>query len=209
VIVFGISLGGTISLQAAALEPDTVKSVVAISPDANTAGSDAAVYEFLQERSALPENRGLVAKVKKLGAPPYTDSTAFQLRARLLSDLGGIERGKKFSGLLKETLFGMIRAYGFLGTARALRNMSLIQRQLLPELVSLDLFADPPRLAMPVHYVFGAQDPLTPASIVRQLPTTVAAPRSTVNLVADAGHMVHFDQPDVMRSVVMRARDNV
>jgi carboxypeptidase C (cathepsin A) len=40
------------------------------------------------------------------------------------------------------------------------------------------------------------------------LPTTVAAPKSTVNLVADAGHMVHFDQPEVVRSVAMRARDD-
>jgi pimeloyl-ACP methyl ester carboxylesterase len=208
VILFGISLGGTIALRAAALESDAARSVVAISPDANTASSDAAVHKFLQERSALPENRGLVAKVKKLGAPPYTDSAAFQLRARLLSDLGGIERGKKFSGLLKETLFSMIRAYGLVGTAKALRNLSLIQRELLPELVSLNLFADPPRLAMPVHYVFGEQDPLTPASVARQLPTTVAAPKSTVNLVADAGHMVHFDQPEVVRSVAMRARDD-
>jgi pimeloyl-ACP methyl ester carboxylesterase len=205
VILFGISLGGTIALLAGALEPDRAKSVVAISPDANTARSDAAVYKFLDEQSALPEKRGMCAKVRKLGAPPYTGSAAFQLRARLLSDLGGIERGKKFSGILKETLFSMIRTYGLVGTAKALRNMSLIQRGLLPELVSLDLFADPPRLAIPVHYVFGEQDPLTPASIIKQLPAAIAAPARSVIVAPDAGHMVHFDRAEVVRSVVMKA----
>ncbi len=138
--------------------------------------SDAAVYSFLQEQSVLAESRRLSARLKKLGKPPYTDSAAFQLRARLLADLGAIERGKKFSALLRETLFGMIGTYGLVGTAKALRNMNLIQGKLLPQLVSLDLFANPPRLAVPVHYVFGEQDPLTPAAIVKQLPVAIASP---------------------------------
>jgi pimeloyl-ACP methyl ester carboxylesterase len=208
VIVFGISLGATIVLQAVEHEPDKAKSVIVVSPDANTASSDAAVYSFLQKQSGLEESRQLSKRVKKLGEPPYTDSAAFQRRARLLADLGGIERGKKFSAVLRETLFGMIRTYGLVGTAKALRNMNLIQRELLPQLVSLDLFANPPRLAIPVHYIFGEQDPLTPAAIVKQLPVAITAPARTVILVPDAGHMVHFDQPEVVRSIAVRARND-
>lgn len=206
VIVFGISLGATISLQAAAHEPEAVKSVIAISPDADTASSDAAAYAFLQEQSALSKDRRFGERVKKLGQPPYTDPAVFQLRGRLLADLGGIEYGKKFSGVLRETLWGMIRAYGFVGTAKALRNMNLLQSKLLPELVSLDLFADPPRLAVPVHYVFGERDPLTPAATVQRLPAAIAATESSVILVPDAGHMMHFDRPEVARSIAMRAK---
>lgn len=205
VLVFGISLGATIALQAAEHEPASAKSVIAISPDANTVSSDAAVYSFLQEQSALAKNRRLNRRVKKLGEPPYTDSAAFQRRARLLADLGGIERGKTFAALLRETLVDMIRAYGLVGAAKALRNMNLIQRKLLPQLVSLDLFANPPCLAIPVHYIFGEQDPLTSAAIAKQLPVAIAAKESTVTLVPDAGHMVHFDQPDIVRSILTRA----
>jgi pimeloyl-ACP methyl ester carboxylesterase len=207
VIVFGISLGATIALKAVEREPDKAKSVIAISPDANTATSDACVYSFLREQSLLSKSRRLSGKVKQLGEPPYKDSKAFQRRARLLADLGGIERGKKFSALLRETLFGMIRTYGLVGTTKALRNLNLIQRELLPQLVSLDLFANPPRLAMPVYYVFGEQDPLTSAAIVKQLPVAIAAPAKTVTLVPDAGHMVHFDEPELVRSIAVRARN--
>lgn len=207
VIVFGISLGATIALRAVGLEPDLARSVIAISPDADTAGSDANAYAFLQRQSALANGSRLRGQLKKLGPPPYTDTTKFQLRGRLLADLGGIEHGKKFSAVLRETLFGMIRTYGLVGTAKALRNMNLIQRQLLPELVSLNLLADPPRLAVPVHYVFGELDPLTPAAIVQELPAAITAPKHTVILVPDAGHMVHFDQPDEVRSIAISSRD--
>jgi pimeloyl-ACP methyl ester carboxylesterase len=205
VLVFGISLGATIALRALENEPERVKSVIAISPDANTAASDSSVYSFLQEQSGLAGEGGLSGRVKKLGRPPYTDSAAFQGRARLLADLGAIERGKKFSAILRETLFGMIRTYGLIGATKALRNMNLIQGKLLPELVSLDLFAHPPRLAVPVHYVFGEQDALTPAAVVKQLPAAIAAPASTVLLVPNAGHMVHFDQPEIVRLIAVNA----
>ncbi len=205
VIVFGISLGATIALHAAEHERDSVKAVIAISPDANTARSDASAASFLTAQSITTNDRRLSAKLIKLGEPPYTDSAAFQLRASILADLGGIERGKKFSALLKETIFSLIGSYGFLGTARAMRNMNRIQNKLLPQLVSLNLFSAPPRLSVPVHYIFGEQDPLIPAEIVKQLPLAITTPAATVMLVSDAGHMVHFDQPEVVRSIVMKA----
>ncbi|MBI3561320.1 MAG: alpha/beta hydrolase [Gammaproteobacteria bacterium] len=208
-VVFGVSLGATLALQAAEHEHDTVKALIAISPDAHTASSDASVSSFLRTQSALSKNRRLSAKLMKLGEPPYTDSATFQLRASLLTDLGGIERDKKFSVLLRETLFSLIRTYGFMGAAKAMRNMNLIQRKLLPQLVSLDLFINPPRLAVPVHYVFGEQDPLVSAEIVKQLPVAITAPESTVMLVPDACHMVHFDQPEKVRSITVRASNNV
>ncbi|MHB1280639.1 MAG: alpha/beta fold hydrolase [Acidithiobacillus sp.] len=205
VIVFGVSLGATLALQAAEHERDAVKAVIAISPDAHTASSDASVFSFLRAKSTFSKNRRLSAKLMKLGEPPYTDSAAFQLRASLLTELGGIERGKRFGALLRETLFSLIGAYGFFGAAKAMRNMNLIQRKLLPQLVSLNLFTNPPRLAVPVHYVFGEQDPLIPVEIVKQLPVAITAPESTVMLVPDACHMVHFDQPEMVRSIAVRA----
>jgi pimeloyl-ACP methyl ester carboxylesterase len=205
IIVFGISLGATMVLRAVEREPDIVKSVIAISPDANTAGSDASVDAFLQKQSAGAGSRRLSRRVMKLGKPPYTDAAAFQRRASLLADLGSIEHGKTFSTIVRETLVGMIRTYGLVGTFKALRNVNVIQGKLLPELVSLDVFANPPRLGVPIHYVFGEQDALTPATVVKELPAAIAAPAITVRLVPHAGHMVHFDQPAIVRSIAVTA----
>src|SRR5262249_6290498 len=173
--MLGISWGGTIALQAAEHEFDRVKSVIAISPDLQTTTSDASTSDFLQEQGLRAGSARVSRQVMKLGPPPYVDWAAFQRRARLLADLGTIDRGKTFSGLLREMLFDMIRTYGVVGTVKTVRNMNLVQRKLLPEIALLDLFAKPPRVAVPVHYVFGEQDALTPASIVKQLPAAIAA----------------------------------
>jgi len=205
VLMFGISWGATIVLQAVEHESGRVTSVVGISPDLQTTSSDAATYAFLQEQALRADRRQVGGRVMKLGRPPYVDLAEFQRRARLLADLGTIEREKSFNGLLRELLFNLIRTYGLVGGVRALRNMNTVQRKLLPEIAALDLLAHPPRVTVPVHYVFGKQDALTSVSVVTELPAAMAAPNSTVFRVPDAGHMVHFDQPQVVRSIVEKA----
>jgi pimeloyl-ACP methyl ester carboxylesterase len=205
VLMFGISWGATIVLQAVGHEPDRVTSVVAISPDLQTSGSDATAYAFLQEQARHADRRGVGRRIMELGRPPYLDLAEFQRRARLLADLGTIERKRSFSGLLRELLFSLIRTYGVVGGVSALRNMNTVQRKLLPEIAALDLFACPPRVTAPVHYVFGEHDVLTSVSVLRELPAAIAPPNSSVLRVRDAGHMVHFDQPQIVRSVVETA----
>ena len=182
-----------------------MKSVVAVSVDTHTVWSDAAADAFLQEQSLRAGSRRLSRRVRALEKPPYVDPAALQRRARLLADLGTIERGKTFNALLREALFSMIRTYGVVGAVKTLRNINLVQRTMLPDLVALDLLAAPPRLAVPVHCVFGEQDALLPATVVKNLPAAIIAPTCTVRLVPDAGHMVHFDQPDIVRSIAVNA----
>jgi len=204
-LILGISIGGTITLQAVEHEADLVKAVIAISPDSRTATSDEAAHAFLQQQARGPDGRQIHRRVITLGQPPYVDPAPMQRRARLLADLGTIEHGKTFSALLRELLVALFRTYGVLGSVRALRNMTIVQRKLLPEIASLDLFARPPRVTVPVHYVFGEQDVLSPAFVVKELPAAIAAPATTVRRLANAGHMVHFDRPDIVRSIVEQA----
>ena len=204
-LILGISIGATITLQAVEHEPDRVRSVIAVSPDAQTTASDAAAHAFLQAQALGPGRHRIRRSVTALGQPPYVDVARFQRRTRLLADLGTIERGMTFNALLRQLLVALLRTYGVVGGVRALRNMNVIQRKLLPEIASVDLFTRRPRVTVPVHYVFGEQDALTPASAVGELPAAISAAGSTVVLVPNAGHMVHFDQPQIVRSIVGRA----
>jgi pimeloyl-ACP methyl ester carboxylesterase len=204
VTMLGISIGATLALRATEHESARVKAIVAVSPDLQNVLSDEAVSIFLQEQAGRAGSR-LSRRVAKLKQPPYVDPGAFQTRARLLADLGTIEYGKTFLAQLGEMLIGMVRAYGVFGTVTTLRNMTLVQRRLLPEIVSVNLFDQPSRVAVPVHCVFGEQDALTSAAMVERLPAAISAPATTVVRLSNAGHMVHFDRPDVVRSIVRNA----
>ena len=201
IILLGISIGATTALRAVEHERDRVRAVIAVSPDSNTQESDATADAFLRHHPGAAANRALARRIANLPKPPYVKAVPFQQRARLLADLGTIEHGRNFGALLREMLVGMIRAYGVGGTVRSLRNMNLVQNRILPQIASLDLFATAPQVTVPVHYVFGNLDVVVAPSAPERLPAAIAAPGSTVIRVPDAGHMVHFDRPDVVRSI--------
>jgi pimeloyl-ACP methyl ester carboxylesterase len=205
VLLFGISIGATIALLAASCEGARVKAVVANSPDLQTRAGDAAVDAWLREHVRQAGTGRLRRALTKLGAPPYLEPRALQRRAVLLTDFGSIERARTFNALLRETLVAMVRTYGVLGTVRALRNMNIVQRRMLADVATLDLLAHPPLLTVPVHFVFGEQDALTSAYMSSELPGVIGAPGTTAVRVPDAGHLVHFDQPDLVRSITERA----
>jgi len=204
VLILGISIGATLALRAVEHESALTKAIVAVTPDLQNVLSDEAAATFLREQAGRAGGR-LSRRVAKLGQPPYLDPAAFQRRARLLADLGTIEYGKTFRGLFGEMLIGMVRAYGVVGTVTALRNMTLVLRRLLPEIGSVNLFEQPSRVAVPVHCIFGDQDALTSAAMVQRLPAAISAPAMTVVRLPNAGHMAHFDRPDVVRSIVRDA----
>jgi len=139
--------------------------------------------------------------MQKLQPPPYLEPEQFQLRARMLTNLGGIEHGKRFSSAIRSLLFSLIRTYGLFGTVAALRNMNAIQRKLLPELANLNLFANWPRPGIPIHYIFGSDDPLILSSVVKRI-SSVISKTDTVITFQNAGHMAHFDQPAAVRSII-------
>lgn len=201
VLLFGVSFGATIALLAAARDGGRVKAVIANSPDLQTRAGDAAVDAFLHDRVRRTGTRRLRRALAKLGPPPYLDPRAFQRRAVLLTNFGTIERGKTFNASLRNALVAMVRSYGVIGTVRALRNMNIIQRRMLADAASLDLLTQPPKIAVPVHFVFGELDALTAAFTSSELPGAIGGPGTTAVRVPDAGHLVHFDRPDVVRSI--------
>jgi len=205
VMVLAISIGGTVALQAADHELEYLKAIVAVSPDSHTGIGDAAAYEFIRTEGVRARRRGLKRRALGVPKPPYLTPATLQQRTRVLADLGAIEHGRTFPALLLELSFSLLRTYGLAGTVRALRNMNLVQRRMLEQINSLDLLVNPPRVKVPVRYVFGERDALNPPAIVNRLPDAVGAALTTVAVVPDAGHMVHFDHPHVVRSIVVSA----
>jgi pimeloyl-ACP methyl ester carboxylesterase len=193
IVILGISIGATNALQAATRESSKIKAVVAVSVDTDMPVSDTAAMSFLQK-----------AGIQKIPSPPYLDVKQFQLRGRMLTDLGGIESGKRFGQLLRGLLRSLITTYGLLGTVATLRNMNAVQRKLLPEFAQLNLFANWPRLEIPVHYIFGESDPLNPSSIVQKVSARLKK-GDTIATLPNAGHMAHFDQPAFVRSMIVQA----
>jgi pimeloyl-ACP methyl ester carboxylesterase len=51
------------------------------------------------------------------------------------------------------------------------------------------------------------QDVLVPRALAERLVQAITAPSHTVTFAPNAGHMVQFDQPEIVRAAIMKARN--
>ncbi|HEY3645178.1 MAG TPA: alpha/beta hydrolase, partial [Gammaproteobacteria bacterium] len=198
VTLMGISLGATAALLAASRGLKGVHAIVAISPDLKFPDIDLHVADYLMGKTAPRRQAGL----RKLGPPPYLEPARFQQRARFLADAGALQRGRTFLSQAGELLLGLLGTYGLTGTLRSLRNMSIVQGRMLPELVELDLFPSLPKIAAPVHYLVSPQDPFMPPELLDRLSRSVTQTRQSLTTAPEACHLVHFDCPELVRSAL-------
>jgi len=199
VTLMGISLGATVALMAAGGGMQGIRAIVAISPDLKFPDIDLAVADYLFG-NATP---GQLPKLERLGVPPYMEPSRFQQRARFLADAGAIRRGRSFFSLAAELMLGLLKTYGLLGTLKALRNMSIVQRRMLPELKELDVLPDLSRIGCAVYYVVSPRDPFMPPDILEKLEGIAEEKGHALTLVPEARHLVHLDSPHAVRSILL------
>jgi pimeloyl-ACP methyl ester carboxylesterase len=130
-----------------------------------------------------------------------TTARAFQLRAKWVSALGGIQPGVRWGQMMRRTFLGVVRRYGPIGAVRALRAMTRVQDAMLPSLAAWHL-RDVRALAVPIALVHGGADAISPPALVRDWVSALAAPSATFRVLDGAGHLPHLDQPEPVREVV-------
>lgn len=203
VTLLGVSLGASLALRAAELEGPMVSSVIAVSPDIDVAAGDAHAQAALLRRAAIKGDERLLRRITHLGPPPYSEPGRFGERLRLVADIGGIEAGKGYAAILAGTAMRLLSAYGPLGAAAAMRNMAETQAAILPELSTLNLLEDWPKVEAPVEWFFGDRDPLIAPATIDELRRRMKA-SDRLTIFKGAGHFAHFDRPDGIADAAFR-----
>ena len=204
-IVLGISLGGTLTLRAVAHESQRVRAVVVISPDSHTTRSDAYAAEFLHEQGRLARSGRLSRRVTKLEPPPYVDAAPFQRRASLLIDLGTVEYGEEIRAIATRDIR---RDDSRVWSARNHEGFAQHESRAThgPAGARLVGPACKPTARHDSRSLRVRRAGRTDSAVAGgQIPSRIAAPGSTVVYVPSAGHHVHFDHPDFVRSIIAKA----
>ena len=175
--LIGYSMGGRLALHLALAAPARVRALVL---ESASAGIEDASERALRERS----DEALAADILRDGIEPFVDhwqvQPLFASQARLTTDVFERQRQQRL-------------AASSAGLAGSLRGMGAgRQEYLLPRLGGL---------TMPVLLLAGALDERY-AALARTM--ACAMPRSTVEIIADAGHAAHLEQPGAFAEAVRR-----
>ncbi|KAJ3025498.1 UNVERIFIED_CONTAM: hypothetical protein HDU68_007078, partial [Siphonaria sp. JEL0065] len=198
VTAIGVSVGSTCLLTAASINPTRFHRVIALATDIDFAGNDINMESFLEKEAAT--NSALVAALGKMGKVPIVSSTAFQTRAEWLIRLGVMQTGLTWSSSLWNTVTGLICTYGLFGMMSAVKNMSIVQDLMLPQMAALKIGELTIDSSVSVVLVHGGEDVVSPVKFVEDwFEGGLTSGNKKLVVIPGMRHMPHYEAPEEIR----------
>ena len=173
----GYSMGGRVALTLACRRPELLRSLTLIGASAGLATE--------AERAARRQSDAALAKsIERDGLEQFVDNwmgnPLFATQVRLGEDFLAAARAQR----LRSSAVGLVRSLRAAGTG----SMAPLHDELKS-------------CTVPTVFVTGVEDPK-----FTQIAIELAArmPRAEANVIDDAGHAVHLEQPDAVAAIVRR-----
>jgi len=193
IILIGQDWGAFLGLQMIRKRPDLFQAFVGTGQAVSWLGEQAPQYQYTLRRAAAAHDQKTLDGLGKIGPPPYRSLAAYRKFGDYFGaywshqDLAAVQQLKVSLYLSPELSWSEM-----FGWAKALRSG---EETLTPVMMGIDLRTADRRFPVPVFFIQGADDLITPASMVADYEASLQAPATRLDVVPGAGHMVMWQQP--------------
>jgi len=203
-ILIGYSIGAAISLMAAMKEKQLFSQLFLVGIDIDLPKANAYALDFIAKKAQETGNGRWAKQADELGLKPIEETKAFQTRAKLLTNLGGINTKTSYNRLLFTTIKNMLcsSAYTLSDIPKTIKGMEFCQNAILPELNALNLFNSIEEIEVPVHFVQGKKDGIAPFQTAVDYYEYLQAPVKSFTAFEQSAHMPHYEEPDKFAALI-------
>jgi len=207
IYLVGTSWGTQLGAHLVHRWPEDYTAYVAVGQVVNSTRAERLGRDWLLERAVETGNPSEIRRIETLGPAPYLDHGAYVRYAKTIESYGG---GMDLSILRLLPIALLAPEYCVADYIAWFNGSSRGSGPMWDEVHPNDLFADVPRLDVPVFFLSGERDMNTPVELVLEYFDALDAPRGKRLIVFDdAAHTPHLSQPDAFCDVLLEILDEV
>lgn len=197
IIVIAYSIGASLALMAAAQKSSWFRHLFLVGMDIDLPKANVDMLDWALSKAKELGNRKWLRTIDDLKSKGVADAKAFQKRAKLMTNLGGIKTNTSYNQLLWATIRNMLfnKAYGWSDIPKTIKGMDFCQKVLLPELNALNLFDLVEFVDVPLHFVQGRKDGVAPYNTALAYFDFLKAAKKTFSTFEHSAHMPHIEEP--------------
>lgn len=211
VVLLGHSWGTLIGSLYILKHPENVLAYIGVGQVINIRENERVGFQNTLKMAESVKNQKHITALKKLGNYPPSDPEEFlkkMLKLRKIQENydTGPGSGSGMSELIKSAKrspsFRWSDFISFLSIAKVNYYLHL-------KLITFNLYDSAPQYKVPVHYILGDLDTITPTSISKAYFNTIEAPHKTITIVPKAGHNPMYEQPKEFTSALRAVRETL
>ncbi|HEY4554662.1 MAG TPA: alpha/beta hydrolase, partial [Bacillaceae bacterium] len=204
IYLVGHSWGSVIGLLAAQQYPQHFKCYIGIGQVVNMLEGEKRGYSFLLEQTRAMNDRSTYKKLLKIGPPPYSSFYKTAIFRQALDRYGGYQYQKTTSvwnDYLKEMLAS--KEYSLSDIINWFKGTNFLVKYFRDELLTVDFMEQVKDLDVPVYFLAGSYDYITPSSLVEELYERMECPLKKMIFFENAAHDLHFEKPQQFLEVCL------
>lgn len=203
VVLVGHSWGSALGAIVAARFPDLVSAFVGLGQVTNLRDSEAMRFHQAVGMARQLGDCPATMALHRLGPPPYATPDQSDLLERCAQRLSS----RYYAPITPATFLRLALSspvYSWFDVAQIPLGRRLSERCFWAEIFrQIDLFAQVPRLDMPVYFLVGRHDSIVTHELARRYSDALEAPRGKTFVTFErSGHWPHLEESELFRSVL-------
>ena len=198
-VLLGHSMGSMIGASMAAARPDLFAAYVGSEQIVSMVRNEAVSYEMVRARLAADGKTRALAKLDRLGPPPYRALRKWGVKQGLVETADEV-----YGAVFTEKLRPALGAYFDLrGLTSFIGGNIFCGGKLYDQWMAFDAAALGPRFGLPMIVIQGEDDVMTPTRLAEEWLASLVAPRKELATIAGVGHLAMFVRPAVFLQVLL------
>ncbi len=199
IYLVGHSWGSALGVLAVKRQPERFHAYVGVAQMVNMLDGERLSYAWTLEQARQAGDRRSVAKLERIGMPPYSPPMRPKVitQRAILARYGGEVYGSRSGGMMI-VLSCLLRTseYGWLDRVNYFRGIFASMDLLWPQIMSIDLFEQTPKLDVPVYFLLGRHDYEAPSILAERYFRALVAPRKRLIWFGRSAHFVNTEESD-------------
>lgn len=201
VFLVGHSWGSILGVLLAQRRPERLHAYIGTGQQVNFLENDTLSHLRAYELAIRYGDTGTLTKLARIGPPPYTGPDMTRRYMTLMS-LASRHAGRR--NITPEMLLSVLKApeYSLRDKVHLFLGLKETFPLVYPQLAGVDLEAQVPRLEVPVWFLLGREDYVTPSEIAARYFEKLEAPSKTLLWFEHSGHSPPFEEPDRFNAIL-------
>lgn len=207
IYLLGHSWGAYLGIAEAKKHPENLYAYIGAGQMIDLVKQERLSHSFVTERAQSEKNEKALRQLREIGYPPYSDVVkGMEVKYSWLWEYGGMIDGETGPFPFVKA---MLKApeYSLLDISRFVRGMSFSLKQLADnERAGFWRLAAPSPASgfdVPIFFVTGENDRVTPASLIAEYEKSLKAPMKQSFIIKDTGHFAFFTEPQKFSAIVL------
>lgn len=211
VVILGHSWGSLLGSLYVLRHPENVLSYIGVGQVISMMENERTAYKETLDMARKAGNQKHVQVMEKLGDyPPSDPELLLKLLLKMRKIQEAYDNGSASGSGLGDMLKNMRKSPSFQwrDLVSFIRSMKA-NRPLILKMLSFNIEDFPPCYEVPVHYILGEADTVTPTSLATKYYDKINAPCKTLTIIAGAGHDTLYECPEEGAAALRAVRETL